>query len=178
MAEYTYKDIIVDPDDPRLKDAIEKEVYVNDDVHYLLEFARGDVRPAILKEVVTDCRSGIFLVEDKEFGTCHYVNAIIIKKIDPPKYIPFTTGYEFILKYDECRDIRNIDADDTIADIICLDNGCGMRVKSSNDYLMVTRISENGIEVNGKFVNWEELFKNYTFIYDELCGKVNEVSNG
>lgn len=180
MANYSYKDIIIDLEDPRLKDAIGKEVYANDDIHYIVENAKCDTGRAVLIDVVpdTNLEVGYFLLEDIESKVHFYMHAIIIRKEDLPEYIPFTSGYEFILQYDEYKGIRNIDTDDTVADIICLDNGYGMWVKSGDEYLMVTRISDYGIEVDGEVVNWERLLKDYKFIYDEPCGKLNkEVNN-
>lgn len=181
MPEYSYKDIIIDPEDPRLKDAIGKEIYSNNDIHLIVENAKCDVGRSVLIDVVftdLELESGYFLVEDIESKSHFYMHAIIIRKEDPPEYVPFTSGYEFILQYDEYKGIRNIDTDDTVADIICLDNGYGMWVKLEDDYLMVTRISDYGIEVDGEVVNWERLLKDYKFIYDEPCGKLNkEVDN-
>ena len=180
MASYSYKDIIIDPEDPRLKDAIGKEVYANNDIHYIVENAKCDAERSVLIDIVpaNDLDLGYFLLEDIKSKAHFYMYAIIIRKVDPPEYIPFTSGYEFILQYDEYKGIRNLDTDDTVSDIICLDNGYGMWVKSDGEYFMVTRISDYGIEVDGEVVNWERVLKDYTFIYDEPCGKLNkEVNN-
>lgn len=42
MAEYTYKDIIIDPEDPRLEGAIGKECYFNDSPKMILEHANNN----------------------------------------------------------------------------------------------------------------------------------------
>ena len=88
MAEYTYEDIIMDPEDPRLEGAIGKECYFSDYPKKLLDSARNNSSGYL------DCLTNII----KE-GVCPFVDKkgygrtlIIIKKEEPkpkPKYVPF-----------------------------------------------------------------------------------------
>ena len=92
MAEYTYEDIIMDPNDPRLEGAIGKECFFSDYPKQLLNGARNN-SPEYL-DYLTDIR--------KE-AACTFVDKngsgwilIIIKKEEPKKYVPFETLDEFI----------------------------------------------------------------------------------
>ena len=79
MAEYTYEDIIMDPEDPRLEGAIGKECYFSDYPKQLLNGARNN-SPEYL-----DC-----LTDIRKEAACTFVDKngsgwilIIIKKEEP-----------------------------------------------------------------------------------------------
>lgn len=55
MPEYTYEDIIIDPEDPRIE--LGKEYYINDAPSILLDEARKDFGTVILKAVYKDQES-------------------------------------------------------------------------------------------------------------------------
>lgn len=81
MAEYTRKDEIFLTDDPRLKNAIGKEVYAANIPTNLLSLARSGLWTetlAVIKEDVDSCPFATFV---EGFGYKHY-DAIIIKKDD------------------------------------------------------------------------------------------------
>ena len=165
MAEYTYADIIMDPEDPRLDGAIGKECYFSDYPKKLLSSAIYDL-PEYL-----DC-----LTDIRKEGTCTFVDKngtkwalIIIKKEEPKKYVPFETLYEFIESYkkaEERIDYSNIE--DYIA-------SCGMWLRFNNDDVMcaVTEIWADGVFLGHDHmkIKWEELFNFYTFMDDSPCGK-------
>ena len=79
MAEYTYEDIIMDPDDPRLEGAIGKECYFSDFPKKVLNSARNNSSEYL------DCLTNIS--KEKPFPfTCEKgfgYNLIIIKKEEP-----------------------------------------------------------------------------------------------
>ncbi len=80
MAEYTYKDVIIDPDDPRVE--IGKEYYGNSSPFEVLREANGSKDVAELEEVLND-RRGIF-------KTSYGYYPCIIRKTEPvKKYVPF-----------------------------------------------------------------------------------------
>ena len=54
MAEYTYEDIIMDPNDPRLEGAIGKECYVSDFPKIALNNARDNLIPDRLKRIAKE----------------------------------------------------------------------------------------------------------------------------
>ena len=179
MAEYTYEDIIMDPEDPRLEGAIGKECFFSDYPKQLLNSAIYNL-PEYL-DYLTDIR--------KE-AACTFVDKngsgwilIIIKKEEPKKYVPFETLDEFIESYkkaEERIDCSNIEG--YIA-------SCGMWLKDTDRdvYCLVTEIWNYGVVVGDSNMNttkdgdeyftfngvteWKKLFMEYTFMDDTPCGK-------
>ena len=179
MAEYTYEDIIMDPEDPRLEGAIGKECYFSDYPKKLLDSARNNSSGYL------DCMTNII----KE-GVCPFVDKkgygrtlIIIKKEEPKKYVPFETLDEFIESYkkaEERIDCSNIEG--YIA-------SCGMWLKDTDRdvYCLVTEIWNYGVVVGDSNMNttkdgdeyftfngvteWKKLFMEYTFLDGSPCGK-------
>ena len=82
MSEYTYKDVIIDPDDPRAE--IGKEYYFGDSPKEALEYANNNGRGALLEDI--DLVSNFpFLMENfDESAPC-----LIRKKEPEKKYVPF-----------------------------------------------------------------------------------------
>lgn len=180
MAEYTYEDIIMDPNDPRLEGAIGKECYFSDYPKKLLNGAIYNL-PEYL-----DC-----LTDIREEGVCTFVDKngtkwalIIIKKAEPPKlkYVPFENVTEFLNAY---RSVANWLGDQ---DLYLLNHGIWLKAKDADDALfMVTDIWSYGVvfscnmktteELEGKYLTinevttWKELFRDYCFIDGSPCGK-------
>lgn len=171
MAEYTYADIIMDPNDPRLEGAKGKECYFSDYPKKVLDGARNNSSEYL------DCLTNII----KE-GVCPFVDKkgygrtlIIIKKEEPKKYVPFETLDEFIESYkkaEERIDCSNIEG--YIA-------SCGMWLRFNNDDVIcaVTEIWTDGVFIGHDHmkIKWEELFNFYTFMDDSPCGKLMEVKD-
>ena len=179
MAEYTYEDVIMDPEDPRLEGAIGKECFFSDYPKQLLNGARNN-SPEYL-----DC-----LTDIRKEAACTFVDKngsgwilIIIKKEEPKKYVPFETLDEFIESYkkaEERIDCSNIEG--YIA-------SCGMWLKDTDRdvYCLVTEIWNYGVVVGDSNMNttkdgdeyftfngvteWKKLFMEYTFMDDTPCGK-------
>ena len=179
MAEYTYEDIIMDPEDPRLEGAIGKECYFSDYPKQLLNGARNNSLEYL------DC-----LTDIRKEAACTFVDKngsgwilIIIKKEEPKKYVPFETLDEFIESYkkaEERIDCSNIEG--YIA-------SCGMWLKDTDRdvYCLVTEIWNYGVVVGDSNMNttkdgdeyftfngvteWKKLFMEYTFMDDTPCGK-------
>lgn len=86
MAEYTYADVIIDPNDPRVE--IGKEYYLNDVPSVLLCEAREGVGSRILKDVQKDQESPFV-----SFLGYSY-NCLIRKKEPEKKYVPFDLSKE------------------------------------------------------------------------------------
>ena len=179
MAEYTYEDIIMDPEDPRLEGAIGKECYFSDYPKKLLNGARNN-SPEYL-DCLTDIRkeAACTFVDKKGSGWI----LIIIKKEEPKKYVPFETLDEFIESYkkaEERIDCSNIEG--YIA-------SCGMWLKDTDRdvYCSVTEIWNYGVVVGDSNMNttkdgdeyftfngvteWKKLFMEYTFMDGSPCGK-------
>lgn len=165
MAEYTYADIIMDPEDPRLEGAIGKQCYFSDYPKKLLNSAIYDL-PEYL-----DC-----LTDIRKEGACTFVDkkgtkwaSIIIKKEEPKlKYVPFETLDEFIESYKKVEErIDYNNAEDYIA-------SCGMWLRFNNDDVIcaVTEIWADGVFLGHDHmkIKWEELFNFYTFMDGSPCG--------
>ena len=165
MAEYTYEDIIMDPEDPRLEGAIGKECFFSDYPKQLLNGARNN-SPEYL-----DC-----LTDIRKEAACTFVDKngskwalIIIKKEEPkPEYVPFESKEEFIEAFHHHDNSKYSETDDILLNY-------GMWLESIEyDYGLVTRITDNTIKVGNSSLNWKYLLDHYTFLDDTPCGKLKE----
>ena len=92
MAKYTFKDIIIDPEDERLKDAIGKKVYFGNNPQLTLNEARNDEDLGTLSSIEVKNAfpfsiNGTGLLANDLYGG--YI-CIILKKEEPKvKYVPF-----------------------------------------------------------------------------------------
>ena len=177
MAEYTYEDIIMDPEDPRLEGAIGKECYFSDYPKQLLNGARNN-SPEYL-----DC-----LTDIRKEAACTFVDKngsgwilIIIKKEEPkPKYVPFESIEEFLTAY-----FKSVANSECIQKTI---SSTGIWLKHNDAFLLVVEIWDRGVVVgNGKMetmnigedkylttnfiTDWHELYDKYTFLDGSPCGK-------
>lgn len=178
MAEYTYKDIIIDPTSEEAKNAIGKKCYMYDSPTMLLKMANSDDGARTLESI----DESDYPFNDKEFGsewTC-----IIVKKEEPkPEYVPFEAGNEFLAAYcnNETEKLYTIYRD-------LASHGIWLKAKYADDALfMVTEIWSYGVvfscdmktteELEGKYLTinevttWEQLLKRYTFLDGSPCGK-------
>ena len=165
MAEYTYEDIIMDPEDPRLEGAIGKECYFSDYPKQLLNGARNN-SPEYL-----DC-----LTDIRKEAACTFVDKngsgwilIIIKKEEPkPKYVPFENMEEFL---EACRrvEINWLEANDHYLS----KRGIWLNEKKTDAYSMVTEIWDGGVVIasDQNMTFWGKLCENYTFLDGSPCGK-------
>ena len=178
MTEYTYEDIIMDPEDPRLEGAIGKECYLSDFPKIALDVARNNSTIDRLKRIAKE-ETCPFVDEEEESNWA----VIILKKEEPKKYVPFETLDEFIESYkkaEERIDCSNIEG--YIA-------SCGMWLKDTDRdvYCSVTEIWNYGVVVGDSNMNttkdgdeyftfngvteWKKLFMEYTFLDGSPCGK-------
>lgn len=185
MAEYTYADIIMDPNDPRLERAIGKECYFSDYPKKVLDGARNNSSEYL------DCLTNII-----KQGVCPFVDKkgygrtlIIIKKEEPkPKYVQFQDGREFFNSY------LSVESRLEKEDYFLSNHGIWLKAKYADDALfMVTEIWSYGVvfscdmktteELEGKYLTinevttWKELFRDYCFIDGSPCGKLMEVKD-
>lgn len=164
MVEYTYEDIIMDPEDPRLEDAIGKECWLSDYPKGVLDYARNNLKEFRLKSIEKE--DNFPFVDNK-----HEDNwaLIIIKKEEPKKYAPFETLDEFIESYKKAEErIAYSNTRDYIA-------SCGMWLRFNNDDVLcaVTEIWTDGVFIGHDHmkIKWEELFNFYNFLDGTPCGK-------
>lgn len=82
MTEYTYKDVIIDPEDPRVE--IGAEYYFGDYPNKLLSAANCGIQFGTLRDVKKD-ESSPFWIENRVISW-----AVLIRKKNPKKkYVPF-----------------------------------------------------------------------------------------
>ena len=172
MAEYTYEDIIMDPEDPRLEGAIGKECYFSEYPKRLLNSAKNN-SPEYL-----DC-----LTDIRKEGACTFVDKngsawtlIIIKKEEPkPKYIPFESANEFIDVYDS----KNFSVQSgTIENKLLYYGGIWLKDKDIDGvFYMVTEIWRDGVVLGSDQypIKWDDLLYGYTFPDGSPCGNLMEV---
>ena len=173
MAEYTYEDIIMDPEDPRLEGAIGKECYFSDYPKQLLNGARNN-SPEYL-----DC-----LTDIRKEAACTFVDKngsgwilIIIKKEEPkPEYIPFESVEEFLDEY-------FLNKEKYTTGILLKLEGIWLREKETGALCMATEIWDEGLvigdtkltisgtDVFNDTTDWDELFSKYSLIDGTPCGK-------
>lgn len=167
MAEYTIKDVIIDPQDPRLEGAIGKKVYYGITPYSVLSHAKG-----INKDIAGTYRGishtdivDYFLIEESQTS----YDCIILKKEEPkPKYVPFESAEEFVKEYR--KHIRA--TDDSIEDTL---HCCGMwiRNKHSKKLCQVVFIVETGVRIGGQNygIDWNIMLKDFKFLDGSPCGK-------
>ena len=177
MAEYTYEDIIMDPEDPRLEGAIGKECYFSDYPKQLLNGARNN-SPEYL-----DC-----LTDIRKEAACTFVDKngsgwilIIIKKEEPkPEYVPFENAEEFLNAYDYTNhSVENGSIENKLINY----GGIWLKDNEIDAYCMVTEIWDTGVVIGNKNItigettvfnditSWEELLEDFIFIDGKPCGK-------
>ena len=141
--KYTYEDIIINPNDPRLENAIGKKVYYSATIKDCIKDANYDFMPCKLKDINMNIDVP-FIIEAPNFLTRK--EYIIIKKEPEVKYVPFD------LSKKEDRDFLR---------------GKWIRHKVTGDEYQITVLSNNlAISCTGI-----ELLKYYTFIDGTPVGK-------
>ena len=95
MAEYTYKDIIIDPTSEEAKNAVGKEVYFGLYPIETVDFANNNIpqRKSVLKKINLDLLLP-FKIENGDSYAC-----IIVKKEEPKRYIPYQITCKNIAEY-------------------------------------------------------------------------------
>ena len=157
MAEYTYKDIIIDPTSEEAKNAIGKKCYMYDSPTMLLKMANSNDDARTLESI----DESDYPFNDKEFGsewTC-----IIVKKEEPKKYVPFENGQEFFNSY------LSVESRLEKEDYFLSNHGIWLKDKTSKAYYMVTKIWDIGDDSDE--ISWKELLEYYTFLDGSPCGK-------
>lgn len=181
MNEYTFEDLIMNPENQSLEGLIGKEVYYGNVPRYCLKYANEKSNFGILKEICKD-DTYPFQVKNKMGNILAFI-CIIPKKEPKPKYVPFESMEEFIKKYNEERDIV---AFGSLEDSLLR---CGMWLKDKirDVYCLVTEIWNDGVVVGDIRMNttkdgdeyftineatkWKPLLMEYTFLDGSPCGK-------
>lgn len=156
MAEYTYKDIIIDPTSEEAKNAVGKICYFSNSPRNIL----SDIyRNSAVEGILTNMDDGYFEVDNEGYWDC-----IILKKEESkPKYVPFQDGREFFNSY------LSVESRLEKEDYFLSNHGIWLKDKTSKAYYMVTKIWDIGDDSDE--ISWKELLEYYTFLDDSPCGK-------
>ena len=164
MTEYTYEDIIMDPEDPRLEGAIGKECYLSDFPKIVLDVARSNSTVDRLKRIEKE-KACPFVNEEEESNWA----VIIIKKEEPkPEYVPFKNGLEFFNSY------LSVESRLEKADYFLSNHGIWLKAKDADDALfMVTEIWRDGVVLGSDqhTTIWKDLLDGYAFLDNSPCGR-------
>ena len=165
MAEYTYKDIIIDPTSEEAKNAVGEGCYFGSNPKTVLDFANCNEKNFLR---VLEC---IKPEEDNPFYDYKYgFPCIIVKKEEPkPVYIPFQDGREFFNSY------LSVESRLEKEDYFLSNHGIWLKDKTSKAYYMVTKIWDIGDDSDE--ISWKELLEYYTFLDGSPCGKLMEVKD-
>ena len=184
MNEYTYDDLIVNPNKEGIESLIGKEVYYGDIPLYCIKGANENYKIGILREVRKN-EAAPFYIEILPMGCTLNFACMIPKKEEPePEYIPFESVEEFVERYMEVKKgVRSNSFEDNLLQ-------CGMGLKErGRDYdvfCMVTELWDYGVvigeekmvirenSVYNNTTSWRELYDKYVFIDGSPCGKLRE----
>ena len=185
MSEYTYTDLIVDPETPGVENLIGKEVYYNSVPSRCVLQANKGLGVGILKEIRKDDYFP-FYVETQNGDTVSYIcySCIIPKKEEPnpePKYEPFKSVVEFLDGYSHVE-TKNLDN----AHRYLYSQGMWLKEKGTDFdiFCSVIELWKDGVFVGHvdvtfvDFTSWKELYQGYTFLDGSPCGVKVEDSNG
>ena len=179
MSDYTYDNVIINPDTEGIESLIGKEVYFEAKPFLCLKAANEKLTSnlGILVEVYKDSINP-FCVKGKS-GSYKYP-CIIEKKEEPkPEFVPFKSADEFIDEYDNA----NYSINSGTLENKLLNYG-GVWLKSKKDYslCMVAGVSNSGlvicdkesttsepVEYNVK-MSWAEILANFVFLDGTPCG--------
>lgn len=163
MAEYTYADIIMDPNDPRLEGAIGKECYVSDFPKIALNNARDNLIADRLKRIAKE-ETCPFVDEEEEDNWA----VIILKKEEPKKYVPFKNGQEFLNSY------LSVESRLEKADYFLSNHGIWIKDKDIDGVsYIVTEIWRDGVVLGSDqhTTIWKDLLDGYAFLDNSPCGR-------
>lgn len=183
MNEYTFENLIMNPETPGLESLIGKKVYSGTAPLDCLKRANKDYEVGILREIRKDCLCP-FLVEVPNGMIFNYV-CIIPKKEETkpkPKYVPFGNVTEFIDAYINLEGCLNEE------DYFLSSHGIWLKDLEINTFFMVTEIWNDGViitdskmkttkEVDDEYLTinqltlWKELLRDYRFLDNSPCGR-------
>ena len=161
MAEYTYKDVIIDPEDPRVE--IGKEYYAATSISSALRAANVGNESLLVKLDSVNREPTRTLITSKPFtvsykhGNGGDTDFIIRKKEPEKKYVP--------LDLNDREDVFNL-------------MGCWLMNKTSGSYHCVITIkpAKNLVYIDGfGEMSPEELLEGFMFVFNNSpCGKLVE----
>lgn len=182
MDEYTFRDLIIDPETPGLDDLIGKEVYFNDIPIYCIKHANDNCMVGMLMGVHKG-ESVPFYVETPGGCMLNYA-CIILKKEEPkPEYTSFKNAEEFLDAYYR-NETENLDG---VYHYLAT-RGIWLKDKRAKvaAYCMVTKVWDSGLVICAaktgtdgtieldNIISWSELYEGFTFLDGSPCGRLEE----
>ncbi len=179
MDEYTFKDLIIDPETPGLESIIGKEVYFSDVPIYCIDRANKNYNAGILREV-RENYAVPFFIETSSGCMLNYA-CIIPKKEEElePEFVPFESADEFLDEYDNAN--YSVSSG-TLGNKLLNYGGVWLKSKKDNSLCMVAGICDDGlvicdkkttisdsIEYNVK-MPWVEILADFLFLDGTPCG--------
>ena len=181
MDEYTFENLITNPETPGLDDLIGKEVYFDDVPIHCIKWANEDYEVGILKNVRKN-NPAPFFVKTSSGRRLNYP-CIIPKKEEPkPKYVPFESKEEFIEAFHYHDNDKYSETDD-----ILLNYGMWLWSEVDGSRKLVTEIWNEGVVIGddkmritneeghidafNDTTSWVKLFSEYRFLNGSPCGK-------
>ena len=179
MDEYTYDNVIINPNTEGIESLIGKEVYFEDNPSYCLMHANEKLTDGlgILVKIIKDSANP-FRIEQND--TVYSRPCIIEKKEEPePEFVPFASADEFLDEFEEA----NYSITHGTLEYKVLEYG-GIWLKSKKDasLCMVAGVRDNGlvicdkkmtisgsIEYNVK-MSWAEILADFIFLDGTPCG--------
>ena len=135
MAEYTYKDVIIDPTSEEAKNAVGKICYFSNSPRNIL----SDIYcKSAVEGILTNMDDGYFEVDNEGYWDC-----IILKKEEPkPQYVPFKSKEEFIEAFHYHDNAKYSETDD-----ILMNYGMWLKDKNSHEIFVVTGVFNQSIHI-------------------------------
>lgn len=175
MDQYSYEDIIINPNSKQAQACIGKEVYFADTPNACLYYANtgNNAQCGILQKIKIDSFCPFVLEKNgsRQWG------CIILKKEEEPEYIPFESADEFLNAYENSKyNVINVTTEKKLI------NCGGIWLKSKCEAIWITQCTEvtaHGIAFGHtrKIVLWKELLNGYRFLDSTPCGKKKKVNN-
>ena len=169
MAEYTFENLIMNPETPGLESLIGKKDYSGTAPLDCLKRANKDYEVGILREIRKDCLCP-FLVEVPNGMIFNYVCIIPKKEEQKSKYVPFQDGREFFNSY------LSVESRLEKEDHFLSNHGIWLKRRESDDLFMVVDIWDDGVVIgsNQFTTSWNDLSNDYTFLDSSPCGRLME----
>lgn len=168
MSEYTFADLVINPETPGLESLVGKEVYFNDVPTFCIRNANDDYMVGILMGVHKG-ESAPFYVEAPSGCMLNYACIIPKKEETKPEYVPFKSKTEFIKAYKSVETEKLRDETAYLAK-----HGMWLRQKCDSEDSMILGISPDGVFVLDTFYTWELLIKDFLFLDGSPCGRLKE----
>ena len=173
MDQYSYEDIIINPNSKQAQACVGKEVYYASNPNEVLIRANNNNIFALDKLLKIYPKNRYpFIVNNAFMSDC---SCIIPKKVKQKlEYVPFESADEFLNAYENSKyNVINVTRENKL--ISC----GGIWLKSKSEAIWITQcinISDHGVTLGlaRKFRVWKELFDGYRFLDGTPCGKKKE----